>query len=293
MHAINKWTLAQFECDSYSQCRLKDGSTNEHLEEPRAIELFLKDIEPRYNNTLKLIRKREIDREAVYTIAGLISYIEGCSPAGVRIAKSIVEKSIEALGSLIAAKNINPESPHLAQLDLTDDALRVIKAQVGHKYAHSFGITKLIERLHLLANSQWDFIFSKPSDSTFFTSDFPVAIEASDDEPRFNDRIFPLAPDIAVRIRINIDYDYDGIKNFNFFRYNFMEAQKQEIYSFNKSIVMCAENTLYYRDDDPWVLPFVDKNRFFRIAAILQHMPIGARDFLTTKIQVCAYAPDL
>lgn len=292
LHAINKWSLKRFICDSYSQCRLKNGNTNDYLEEPRAIEIFLKDIEPKLNYAVDCVRRRNINHDSVFIIAGLISYIEGCSPAGSRIAKSVIENSLEAYGALMAAKNTHPQSPYLPETDLSSTSQKPVKIQTNYKYAQSFGITKLMERLYLFGNSTWDIIFNNFSDSAFFTSDYPVAVIESENDPRFKDRIFPLAPDIAIRIRINIDYKYIGVNRLRTFRYRFVEPGRNAILSINRSIIKCAENNIYYRDECSWVLPFVTKNRFFRVEPALQHIPFGQRDFVTTEIAVRRHIPE-
>ena len=46
MYAIRKTDLKAFTPDSQSVCRIMDGSTNAYLKDNRAIEEFLKTIEP-------------------------------------------------------------------------------------------------------------------------------------------------------------------------------------------------------------------------------------------------------
>ena len=45
-----------FPCQSKDVCRVQDGSTNEYLLHDRAIEEFLKTIEPKYNSALSELR---------------------------------------------------------------------------------------------------------------------------------------------------------------------------------------------------------------------------------------------
>jgi hypothetical protein len=52
MHAIRKTNLKYFTPSSKDVCRIMDGSTNAYLREDRAIEEFLKTIEPNYNAAL-------------------------------------------------------------------------------------------------------------------------------------------------------------------------------------------------------------------------------------------------
>ncbi len=52
MYATRKSNLESFTPNSKSVCGIKDGSTNAYLKEDRAIEEFLKMIEPKYNEAL-------------------------------------------------------------------------------------------------------------------------------------------------------------------------------------------------------------------------------------------------
>src|ERR1700685_3402274 len=52
MYAMRKSDLKSFQPNSKSVCRIEDGSTNAYLKEDRAVEEFLKTIEPKYNEAL-------------------------------------------------------------------------------------------------------------------------------------------------------------------------------------------------------------------------------------------------
>lgn len=280
-----------YECGTKSQCRDNHGSTNDYLEEPRAIEIFLKDIEPKYNEALDSIRERKPNSDTVFTIAGLAAYIEGCSPGGVRISQKVMQGFAEAQGSLIKAKNADGGQTHLAEVNLSDESLKPVTVKVKSKYAQSFGITGLLRRLYLLGNSNWDFIINDSQNSQFLTSDFPIAFIDSSVDARFNDRIFVLAPDLAVLIRTNIDYQYNGVNRFKEFKYRFSDASRRDVMSINKAIVRCAESTIYYRDESDWVFSFVKKNRHFRIEPKFRHVSNGESDYIITEIVVEKYTP--
>jgi hypothetical protein len=85
LNAICKSDLKRFQTRSRDICRIEDGSTNPYLAESRAIEEFLKDVEPRYNASLVKLRKNKPDQESIFCIAGFVAYIVNCSPAAMRI----------------------------------------------------------------------------------------------------------------------------------------------------------------------------------------------------------------
>ena len=71
MYAIRKSNLKRFQTKSQNVCRIEEGSTNAYLRENRAIEEFLKGVEPRYNASLAKLRQNKIDQECILCIAGL------------------------------------------------------------------------------------------------------------------------------------------------------------------------------------------------------------------------------
>lgn len=63
MYAINKKNLNEFTARSEDVCRIEEGSTNAYLREDRAIEEFLKTIEPKYDAAVIKLANNRIDRE--------------------------------------------------------------------------------------------------------------------------------------------------------------------------------------------------------------------------------------
>jgi hypothetical protein len=85
IYAIRKSDLKRFRTKSQDICRIEDGSTNAFLRESRAIEKFLKDVEPRFNVSLAKLRENKFDQECIFCIASFVAYIITCSPAAMRI----------------------------------------------------------------------------------------------------------------------------------------------------------------------------------------------------------------
>ena len=65
MYAMRKSDLKAFTPNSKSVCRIDDGNTNAYLREDRAIEEFLKSIEPNYNTAVAKLMGDKIDSECV------------------------------------------------------------------------------------------------------------------------------------------------------------------------------------------------------------------------------------
>jgi hypothetical protein len=266
MHVIRKSNGDEFPSGSASVCRIEEGSTNTYLEETRGIEEFLKTIEPRYNEAVDKLARRELDAECVYVIAGFAAYVMSCSPTSMRILseplKTIVEntaKNLEVQGK------IPTPPPALGGQSLT--ALLqsgVLEIKVDEKYPQAIGIAAILSSTARLGNGKWEILLCEGCNS-FFTSDFPAAIESTRDFRVLN-RILPLTPDLAVRIRPDISLGREDCDlNFKHFGYRIRRVSHAEVRALNQLIVRCAEDLVFYRDKEPWVRGFVRKNSGFRV----------------------------
>lgn len=81
--------------------KVDGGSTNPFLAQPRAIEEFLKNVEPIYNEALRKLRARQLDAYTVLAIAGFAGYVHACSPTGMRINMATIKRALEASAEMI------------------------------------------------------------------------------------------------------------------------------------------------------------------------------------------------
>ena len=112
------------------------------------------------------------------------------------------------------------------------------------------------------------------------------------DDSRIVNRIVPLAPDLAIRIRpdLTIERGRDDL-TFENFVYHIRNIDHVELSKINRLIVQCVEETVFYRDDRPWVQPFVAKNRHYRIEPISQRVPTPDGSYLISTQRIVASAP--
>lgn len=267
LYAIRKKDLESFTPNAGSVCRIEDGSTNSYLREDRAVEDFLKEIEPKYNRSLNKLMSSNIDEECIYTIAGFIAYIISCSPAGMRIHSSPLKGIVEETSFLLDANNtFSSPPPELGGESLTE-LIKTGKVQVeiDPKYPQALGISSIITSAMIFGNSSWEILVNPYEDNPFFTSDFPVAIEKTRD-PRVLNRIAPLSPNLAIRIRPDISFDLDQSNHsFSKFKYTIRKINRREAKYINTLIVRCAENLVFFRDNHYWVSKFVKRNAKFWI----------------------------
>ena len=125
----------------------------------------------------------------------------------------------------------------------------------------------------------------------FFTSDFPIAIEDTDD-PRILNRIVPLAPTLALRIMPDPTFDRASSDlSFSNFGHRRRKLGRDEIVRLNRLIVRCAEETVFYRDDHSWIPAFVSRNRHYRIEPDTRTQPTPTGRLLLSRLRIVAISP--
>ena len=85
MYAVRKSDLKSFTPTPKDVCRIESGSNNSYLNDERAIEEFLRTVEPHYDIALQNLAVGKVDKQTIHTIAGFAAHIITCSPAGMRI----------------------------------------------------------------------------------------------------------------------------------------------------------------------------------------------------------------
>lgn len=271
LYAIRKSTMKAFTPRSQDICRIDEGSTNSYLKDPRTIEEFLKGVEPVYNAAVARLREGRPDRQAVYAIAGFAAYVTSCAPAAMRINSTPLRAAVEAAAAAIERRGEMPPAPaELGGKRMTELlADGTVTVEIDGKYPQALGINAVLQRVSVFGNSPWEVMHNPRRDSPFFTSDYPVALEETP-QPGLVNWIVPLAPDIAVRIRPDPRLRR-APQDLTFTRFDCRgrDATRQEVLDANRLIVRCAQDCVFYRDDQDWVRGFVAKNRGYRIASVL------------------------
>jgi hypothetical protein len=286
MFAVRKSDLKSFCCNSKSVCRIEDGSNNQYLQQDRLIEEFLRYVEPQYNDSLTKAYKNRIDQESILSIAGFAASVLACSPAGMRIFSDPLRASVETTSILLDQSGEVPPAPDVLGGKSITELLRAgtIKVKVDPKFPQALGIVSILGWVSVFGNSRWEILYNELPDTPFFTSDFPVGLERSPD-PRVLNRLVPLAPDLAIRICPDIRLSGQKADlSFKGFSSTTRALRRQEVIDINRCLVRCAEDIIFYRDNSDWVIPFVAKNRHYRVEGVTQRIPHG-RGFLNVSSQ--------
>jgi hypothetical protein len=288
MNAIKKNDLKYFTPDSDSVCRIERGNSNPFISEERIIEEFLKSVEPYYNRAVDALLKENFENDVLYTIAGFVAYVQTWSPTGVRINKKHMETMVEDAGKIFDQQGkITPLPEELGGKTFTELLNEgIFNVEVDPKYSQALGISTIINNLSFFANCHWDIIINEYKESPFFTSDFPIGFELSND-PLIINKIFPLRPEVAIRIKphrnINTEKpDYE----FPEFRCRFVKAKRKEVVKINRLLVRCAENMVFFQKYHDWISPFIRKNSKYHIKPQVYEAPAGSGKykFFTSRV---------
>lgn len=267
MYATRKRDLQQFPCGSRDVCRVFDGSTNLYIEEPRKIEDFLKEIEPLYTKSCEAFYNGNPKTKDIYSIAGFVAYVVGCSPTAMRLGSIPLTKLVRYEAELMErAGLIDDAPPELGSKSLTQllDEGSVI-VDTDQKFPQSLGINGILAQTNLFGNSEWEVLVNPVADkSPFLSSDFPVAVE--DGIGPVQRKIIPLRPDLAVRILPNPDITRQPL-NFEFpqFRFKTSILSRSAIRVVNQAIVRSAENLIFHSTNEDWINPFIKRNAIYRL----------------------------
>jgi hypothetical protein len=294
---VKKDDLKKFYAKSEDVCRRLDGSTNDYLREPRAIEEFLRNIEPNYNAAVTALRNREIDADGVYVIAGFVAYVLACSPTAMRLGKPHLAAAVQTAAEILDANGKLPKVPDIlggkSLTDLLSDGSVVVN--VDGRYPQAIGIANILAHAGTFGNALWDVMFADAAGGGFLTSDFPIAFGHSYDS-RVVSKLVPLAPDVALCIHPMLrERSKPPDLSFAKFRARFREVPFVEVRKINQQLVRAAETMIFSSVDGDWLLPFVRKNRDFRAETLVERIPAptGGRLIVATQRIVPYKRPEL
>jgi hypothetical protein len=113
MYAIRKSNLKRFPTRAQDVCRIEEGSTNAYLTKDRAIEDFLKDVEPSYSASLAKLRENRLDQKAIASLAGFAAYVVTCSPTAMRLHSGPLKAELESTATILDKQRLIPKAPEI------------------------------------------------------------------------------------------------------------------------------------------------------------------------------------
>ena len=287
LYALRKPDMKCFPCRSGDVCRIEEGNTNEYLTEPRRIEEFLTTIEPKYNECVAKFRAHTIDADAVYVVAGFAAFVATCSPAAMRIGSGPLRGAVEATAKFIDQCEALPKAPPELGGKALSELLAegTVKIDIDGKYPQAIGISNVMGLVGQFGNFDWEILVNEEGGSPFFTSDYPVAIEETEN-PLVINRIVPVAPDLAVRIKPDVRRQHLADLKFPGFSAQHRRIGLPEICAINRLIVQSAESLVFFSHNHEWVPRFVERYRRFRIEPTLRKLPAARGEILWTRLEL-------
>lgn len=290
LYAVSKDNLKEFTPRSRDVCRIEENNTNLYLADPRAVEEFLKLIEPQFNRALKNIENNNIDNETIFVVAGFIVFIMTCSPTATRLKTVPLQALVETQAQILDRNKMIPPPPNgvfgdRSLSDLLKDG--TIKVEIKQKYPQAMAIDNILRIVQSIGNFKWDIIENDSTYSPFMTSDYPVTLEETDDN-RVMNKLVPLSPHLAVRIYPQLDQVSQPESDYSFsqFSYRRVSARPQEVRRINSNIVRCAEKMIFSSINGPWIKKFIKKHRGFMIDAITDRIPSNDGVYIIVRERV-------
>ena len=150
-----------------------------------------------------------------------------------------------------------------------------VKIEIDPEFPQAIGIDSILDYVSIFGNFSWEILINEYEDSPFFTSDYPIAIERPDGSLLMN-KIVPLDPFIAVKIIPDPTFNR-RVRDLTFsnFKCSFRKPNRKKVGNINKLIVQCAENLVFYRDNNDWIPKFIKKYSKYRIEPRTVRIPDG------------------
>ncbi len=267
LFAIRKHDGKRFEPRSQDVCRIENGNSNSYLEEPRHVEEVLRTVEPYYNQAVEAIRTGRISDSTVYIISGYIACLHACSPTTMRLNNSPTERMIAATIEILDAQGLLPQVPeNKLTLRTATELIKFGAAEivVDPKYPQAVSLSSVFRHISMIGNLRWEIIHNSHVGASFFSSDFPSAIEMNS-RGKLSSRIYPLAPDLAIRLLLpGTRRRYEDLK-FSDFQWRKLYPPRAEVVSINRQLIKCAEEHVFFRDNEPWIPHYVKKYSQYNI----------------------------
>ena len=237
-------------------------------------------VEPKYNASIVKLRDRNIDQECIAAIGGFAAYVSSCAPAAMRMHSTPLQNLVASEAAILDRQGLLPRAPAVLGNKTLTELLAdgTVRGDIDSKYPQAVGISTIRNRTAVWGNSRWEVLRNDDPNNPFFTSDYPVALEARDS--RLANWIIPLAPDLAIRIIPDITLAR-GAPDPSFRKFSWQQRvpRRFELLEINRLIVRSAEDMVFYSLDLAWIPKFIAKNRNYRIEAVTQRIPSGVGFF--------------
>ena len=252
-------------------CRTEDGSTNQYLTENRAVEEFLREIEPAYEPCLARVASGELDWQSRQVFAGFLAYVQTYSPTALRMfdptIRAMLERTMKILEDSGEVEPIDiPDLPDWHGKTVSQlTAEGKIKLDIDLRMPQAMATTQLSKIRHTLAAS--DVTVLKPrGPNRFLTSDFPSVI-LFHYQNKFAQRFLPISPKFGL-----IFHTHTSNEERDTASHRFVEIGERKTQEINDEIIKAAEHLVFSTHMYPWLADRVRTFRKYRIETVVDEV---------------------
>ncbi len=289
LHVPRKGDLKYFTPRTEDICREEGWNTNPYFENQRAVEDYLRVVEPKWNRGAGDINELLKYEEVKYFMAGYIAVMAGCSPTSVRTSSESMSDVVAASATIMARQiQAHPERfPGVTPLpqETVDRVLEAgIVANVDPKHSHARMIQLLVDLQWHFYKSPW-LVLNNRTDSPFLTSDFPVGFYYPKPHSQLPYRYVPISPRSAILIKLSLDDDdrhhpREDITQYPSTTVDIADVKHDFVRLLNVLTVRGAESLVISNRGADWIANLVKKNKDWRMDSGVQRIPHGT-GFLT------------
>jgi hypothetical protein len=286
MYAYRKSTGDEFPCHPRAACHEWDGDLNPLLRSPELLGDYRKLFEPKWRLSVATLLENALSAEDKFAISGYFANLMVCTPAWIRVACAVYDRS--AVAYLSAAKRI--ASQHGDQSKLPVEAIEMLeegKLTLSHDPNHVKGVltTQLLQYAWKTYHQSWT-IIRNSTEFPFITSDNPVAIDQPDGVS-LTTRYLPITPALCLSVR------YDGTEPPDFDPKlpprggtEWLVADARLAKSINILTAKCAEDLVFTMRPLPGLRRLVQNHARFGVECELTAIPLGGVEFQRAILRV-------
>lgn len=283
LHAYDKKGLKHFTARTRDICYAHDWDTNPYFQDQRAIDKYLKVIEPKWNYGVTDIHNLLKYEEIKYFMAGYIAVLVSCTPTSIRTLTHATEEMIASAGNILACQMQQyperfPDSKPLPP-DIFEQIMAAggLKAKVDPKHTHARTMQNLLDLQWHFYKSPW-MILDNETENPFLTSDYPVAYYYSKPQARIPYRFVPICPRYAILIKPSLDKADRKSPKEPFDKYPITETDICSIRPkfpkiLNKLTIQGAERFIISAYDTPWIMKLVKKYKNWKMDSGTVRLP--------------------
>lgn len=293
LHAYDKTDLKHFTPTTKNICCAQDWDTNPYFEDDRAIDQYLRVIEPKWDHGVVDIQNLLKYEEVKYFMAGYIAVLVSCTPASIRTLTHATAEMVASSGNIIARQIQNYPERFPGAKPLPPDVFEQLMASGGlvakidPKHTHARTMQNLVDLQWHFYKSPW-MILDNQTDSPFLTSDFPVAYYYPKPHSQLPYRFAPISPRYAVLIKPSLDDADRKAPKESFGKFPSTETAIRSIRPefpkiLNKITIQGAEQFVISAYDAPWIMKMVKKYQNWKMDSGTVRLPHGNGELIVSR----------